>query len=82
MGIISTIIVGFIVGLIARALLPGKQAMGFILTTILGIVGSVLAGYIGQALGWYTAGEGVGFIGSIVGAVILLLIYGMIARRR
>jgi len=82
MGIISTVIVGFVVGLIARALLPGKQAIGFILTTILGIVGAVLAGYIGQALGWYTAGEGVGFIGSVVGAIIVLLIYGMIARRR
>ena len=81
MGIISTIIVGFIVGLIARALLPGKQAMGFILTTILGIVGAVLAGYIGQALGWYTVGEGVGFIGSVVGAIVVLLIYGMVARR-
>lgn len=82
MGIISTIIVGFIVGLIARAILPGKQAMGFILTTILGIIGAVLAGYIGQALGWYTAGEGVGFIGSVVGAIIVLAIYGMVARRR
>ena len=81
MGIISTIIVGFIVGLIARALLPGKQAMGFILTTILGIVGAVLAGYIGQALGWYTVGEGVGCIGSVVGAIVVLLIYGMVARR-
>lgn len=81
MGIISTIIVGFIVGLIARAILPGRQAMGFILTTILGIVGSVLAGYIGQALGWYRAGEGVGFIGSIIGAIIVLAIYGMVARK-
>jgi uncharacterized membrane protein YeaQ/YmgE (transglycosylase-associated protein family) len=80
-GIISTIIVGFIVGLIARAILPGRQAMGFILTTILGIVGSVLAGYIGQALGWYRAGEGVGFIGSIIGAIIVLAIYGMVARK-
>ncbi len=81
MGIISTIIVGFVVGLIARAILPGKQAMGFILTTILGIVGALLAGYIGQALGWYTAGQGVGFIGSLVGAIIVLLIYGMVARK-
>ena len=81
MGIISTIIVGFIVGLLARAILPGRQAMGFILTTILGVVGSVLAGYIGQALGWYRAGEGVGFIGSIVGAIIVLAIYGMVARK-
>ena len=81
MGIISTIIVGFIVGLIARAILPGRQAMGFILTTILGVVGAVLAGYIGQALGWYRAGEGVGFIGSVIGAIIVLALYGMVARK-
>lgn len=81
MGIIATIIVGFVVGLIARAIMPGRQSLGFILTTVLGIVGAVLAGYIGQALGWYTAGEGAGFIGSVVGAIIVLAIYGMVARK-
>jgi len=81
MGIISTIVIGFIVGLIARALLPGKQAMGFILTVVLGVVGSLLATYAGQAMGWYQAGAGAGFLASVVGAIVVLLIYGMVARR-
>lgn len=71
-------IVGFVVGLIARAILPGDQKLGLILTTVLGIVGSFAAGYIGQALGWYQAGEGAGFIGSIVGAVVLLFIWSKV----
>lgn len=78
MEILWTIIVGFIVGVIAKFLHPGKENMGFIVTTLLGIAGSFLAGYIGQALGWYHAGQGAGFIGSIVGAFILLLIYGFV----
>ncbi|SFD04682.1 GlsB/YeaQ/YmgE family stress response membrane protein [Collimonas sp. OK412] len=78
MEILWTIIVGFIVGVIAKFLHPGKENMGFIVTTLLGIAGSFLAGYIGQALGWYHAGQGAGFIGSIVGALILLLIYGFV----
>jgi len=81
MGIISTILIGFVVGLIARALLPGKQAMGFFLTAALGIVGSLLATYAGQAMGWYTAGAGAGFIASLVGAIVVLLIYGMVVKR-
>ncbi|MGE8548068.1 GlsB/YeaQ/YmgE family stress response membrane protein [Alcaligenes sp. WGS1538] len=81
MGIISMIIVGFIVGLLARAIMPGDQKMGWILTTILGIVGAFVAGYLGQALGWYQPGEGAGWIGSIVGAIIVLFIYGLIAKR-
>jgi len=81
MGIISTIVIGFVVGLIARAVLPGKQAMGFILTVVLGIVGSLLATYAGQAMGWYTAGAGAGFIASVVGAVVVLLLYGLVARK-
>jgi len=81
MGIISTIVIGFIVGLIARALLPGKQAMGFILTVVLGVVGSLLATYAGQAMGWYQAGAGAGFLASVVGAILVLVIYGMVARR-
>ena len=68
MGFIWTIIVGFVVGVIAKFLHPGREKMGFILTTVLGIAGALLAGYIGQALGWYQAGQGAGFIGSIVGA--------------
>lgn len=68
-------IIGFVVGLIARAILPGTQKLGIILTALLGIVGSFLAGLIGQALGWYAAGETAGFIASIVGAIIVLFAY-------
>lgn len=78
MEILWTIVVGFIVGVIAKLIHPGKENMGFIMTTLLGIAGSFLAGYVGQALGWYHAGQGAGFIGSIIGAFILLLIYGFV----
>lgn len=81
MGIIVMIIVGFIVGLIARAIMPGTQSMGFILTTLLGIAGSVVAGFLGQGLGLYASGEPVGWIASVVGALIVLFIYGMVARK-
>jgi uncharacterized membrane protein YeaQ/YmgE (transglycosylase-associated protein family) len=74
MGILGTIIVGLIVGAIARFLMPGEQKMGWILTGALGIGGSLLAGFLGQALGWYHAGQGAGWIGSIVGALILLFV--------
>jgi uncharacterized membrane protein YeaQ/YmgE (transglycosylase-associated protein family) len=83
MSIIWTIIIGFLAGLIAKFIMPGdNEPSGFIMTTILGIVGSFVASYLGQALGWYRAGEGAGFIGAIVGAIILLLIYGFVAGRR
>lgn len=82
MGILWTILIGFLAGLLARAILPGKQSMGFILTTVLGVVGSLLATYLGQAMGWYTAGAGAGFIASIVGAVVVLVIYGLVVGRR
>ena len=83
MSIIWTIIIGFIAGVIAKLITPGRnEPSGFILTTILGIVGAFLATYLGQAIGWYRAGEGAGLIGAIVGAVIVLLIWGAIARRR
>ena len=81
MGIISMIVIGFIIGLIARAIMPGEQKLGWILTTVLGIVGSIVAGYLGAALGLYTPGQGAGWIGSIVGALIVLFIYGLIARK-
>ena len=71
-------IVGFIVGLVARAVLPGTQSIGIILTAVLGIAGSFIAGMAGQALGWYQAGAGAGFIGSVVGAVVLLFAYSKI----
>ena len=83
MGIIWTIIIGFIAGVIAKFITPGdNEPSGFILTTILGIVGAVVATYLGQALGWYRPGEGAGFIGAIVGAVIVLLIWGFVMGRR
>ncbi len=82
MGIIWTIIIGFVAGILAKVLTPGSnEPSGFILTTILGIVGAVVATYLGQALGWYGPGEGAGLIGAVVGAVILLLVWGMVARR-
>jgi uncharacterized membrane protein YeaQ/YmgE (transglycosylase-associated protein family) len=83
MGIIWTIIIGFIAGIIAKFIMPGRnEPSGFILTTILGIVGAFLATFLGQALGWYAPGEGAGLIGAIVGAVIVLAIWGFVARRR
>jgi uncharacterized membrane protein YeaQ/YmgE (transglycosylase-associated protein family) len=74
MGIIGIIIVGLIVGAIARFLLPGEQKMGWILTGALGVGGSLIAGFVGQALGWYRAGQGAGWIASVLGAMILLFV--------
>jgi uncharacterized membrane protein YeaQ/YmgE (transglycosylase-associated protein family) len=83
LGILWTIIIGFVAGLVAKFIVPGRnEPSGFILTTILGIVGAFVASYLGQALGWYAAGEGAGLIGAIVGAVIVLLVWGMLAGRR
>ena len=82
MSIIWTIIIGFIAGVIAKFLMPGpKEPQGFIMTTILGIVGAFVATFLGQALGWYRADEGAGFIGAIVGAVIVLAIWGFMQSR-
>jgi uncharacterized membrane protein YeaQ/YmgE (transglycosylase-associated protein family) len=80
-GILWTVIVGFLVGLVARAVLPGNQAIGLIMTTLLGIGGALLAGFAGQALGWYKLGEPVGFIGAVVGALLLLVIWGRVTKR-
>jgi uncharacterized membrane protein YeaQ/YmgE (transglycosylase-associated protein family) len=74
MGIIGTIVVGLIVGALARLLLPGEQKMGWILTGALGVGGSVLAGFVGQALGWYRAGQGAGWIASVLGAMLLVFV--------
>ncbi len=74
MGIIGSIVVGLIVGAIARFLMPGEQKMGWILTCLLGIGGSLAAGFVGQALGWYRAGQGAGWIATVVGAFGLLFI--------
>jgi uncharacterized membrane protein YeaQ/YmgE (transglycosylase-associated protein family) len=78
MGIVWTIVLGFVIGVIAKLLLPGRQNMGFIVTVLLGIGGSLCAGVVGQFFGWYQAGEGAGFIASVIMAVILLVIYGKI----
>ena len=74
MGIIGTVVVGLIVGAIARFLLPGEQKMGWIMTCLLGVGGSLAAGFAGQALGWYQAGQGAGWIASVVGAIVLLVV--------
>ncbi len=81
MSIIWTIIIGFIAGLLARALKPGHDKLGFLWTIVLGVAGSFLAKYIGQALGWYKEGETAGFIASVIGAIILLVIYGLVKQK-
>ena len=81
MSIIWTIIIGFLAGVVAKFLMPGRnEPSGFILTTILGIVGAFVATYLGQALGWYRADQGAGFIASVVGAIIVLFIYHLVTR--
>jgi uncharacterized membrane protein YeaQ/YmgE (transglycosylase-associated protein family) len=84
LSILWTIFIGFIAGVIAKFVTPGSthEPQGFILTAALGIVGALVATYLGQAVGWYQAGQGAGFIASIVGAVLLLLVWGFIASRR
>ena len=83
MGILWTILIGFVAGVLAKLITPGdNEPSGFILTTILGIVGAFVATYLGQALGWYSAGEGAGLIGATVGAIVVLLIWGAITGRR
>ncbi|WP_037587714.1 GlsB/YeaQ/YmgE family stress response membrane protein [Stenoxybacter acetivorans] len=80
MGLIWTILIGFVVGVLAKFLMPGNQNMGFILTTILGIAGSLVAGYVGQLFGWYQAGQSAGLIASVVFAFLILFIYGKIKK--
>ena len=83
MGILWTILIGFIAGVLAKLIAPGdNEPSGFILTTILGIVGAFVATFLGQSLGWYEAGEGAGLIGATVGAIIVLLVWGALAGRR
>lgn len=79
---IWAIIIGGIAGAVAKFLMPGRDPGGIIITILLGIAGSVVATWLGHQLGWYRYGEGAGFIGSVVGAVIILLAYRMIAARR
>jgi uncharacterized membrane protein YeaQ/YmgE (transglycosylase-associated protein family) len=83
MSILWTIIIGFVAGVIAKFIMPGdNEPTGFIFTAILGIVGAFVATYLGQALGWYGPGQGAGLIGAVLGAIIVLVIYGIVARRR
>src|SRR4029453_18295234 len=81
MGIIGWIIFGLIVGVVAKLLTPGRDPGGFIVTIILGILGAVLGGYLGRALGWYQQGDPVGFVMAVLGSIILLVVYRLIARR-
>src|SRR5215471_2005680 len=84
MSILWTIIIGFVVGVIAKFIMPGDKTepKGFILTSILGIVGAFVATYLGQSVGWYNAGESAGFLASVVGAIILLFLYGIVVGRQ
>lgn len=81
-GIIMTIIIGLVVGIVAKFFHPGRDPGGFIITAIIGIAGSFLATYAGQAMGWYAAGQPAGFITSVIGAMILLILHRMIAPMR
>jgi uncharacterized membrane protein YeaQ/YmgE (transglycosylase-associated protein family) len=84
MEIVWTVVIGLLAGIVAKFLHPGSsnEPSGFVLTAILGIVGAIAATYLGQAVGWYRPGEGAGFIGAVVGAIVILVIWGIIARRR
>jgi uncharacterized membrane protein YeaQ/YmgE (transglycosylase-associated protein family) len=81
MGIIWTLIIGLLAGIVAKFLMPGRDPGGFIITMLLGVAGAFVATWLGQSIGWYQAGEGAGFIGAVVGAVILLVIYRLVRRR-
>ncbi len=83
MSILWTIIIGFIAGVIAKFIMPGKnEPSGFILTTILGIVGAFVASFLGQKLGIYAPGEGANFIGSVIGAIVVLFVWGIISKNK
>ena len=82
MGIIWTLIIGLVAGIIAKFLMPGRDPGGFIITMLLGVAGAFVATWLGQAVGWYEAGQGAGLIGAVVGAIILLIIYRFVKGRR
>ena len=82
MGFIWMLIIGLIVGAIAKFLMPGKDPGGFIVTILIGIVGALIAGFLGRALGWYAEGEPAGWIASVVGAILLLVVYRLLTKGR
>ncbi len=82
MSIIWTILIGFVVGIVAKFLMPGRDPGGFIITVLIGIAGSFVASYLGRAMGWYQMGESAGFIAAVLGSIVLLFVYRMLAGRR
>ena len=80
-GWLGWILIGLIAGAIAKLLMPGRDPGGCLVTIVIGVAGAVLAGFLGQSVGWYDAGEGAGFLAAIVGAILILFVYRMIARR-
>jgi uncharacterized membrane protein YeaQ/YmgE (transglycosylase-associated protein family) len=82
MGVIGWIIFGLVVGIVAKFLMPGRDPGGFVTTAIIGIVGALLGGYLGRAIGWYREGDPVGFVVAVIGSIILLALYRMMVGRR
>ena len=82
MGLVWTVLIGFVAGMIAKLIFTGdREPSGFILTALLGVVGAFVATFIGQSLNWYSAGQGAGLVGAVVGALIVLAVWGAVARR-
>jgi uncharacterized membrane protein YeaQ/YmgE (transglycosylase-associated protein family) len=82
MGLLWTLLIGLVVGAVAKLFMPGRDPGGFIITMLLGVAGAFLAGYLGKAMGYYSPGEAPGLIASVLGAMLLLLVYRLVARRR
>ena len=81
-GLIGTLVIGLIIGAVAKLLMPGRDPGGCLVTVLLGIAGALVAGYLGRAIGWYEPGEPAGFIASVIGAMLILLLYRFFLRRR
>lgn len=82
MGVIGWIIFGLLVGIVAKFLMPGRDPGGFVITAIIGIVGALLGGYLGRAIGWYREGDPVGFVVAVLGSIVLLALYRLLVGRR